>query len=355
MNILSLTVPSDTKSLTDALGNTAENALEKASTIGQQFKENFDNIAKVLFENRGNILWNLLLIVLVIIASKLILHIVTKLTSSIMAQEKYQITNPQGKRVHTLLSLLRSATRYMVYFVAFLIILSLMGFAKPLNSLIVTAGIGSLAIGFGAQNLVRDVVTGFFMIFENQFAVGDYIKIDEAEGTVEATAMRVTYLRSMKGDQIIIPNGSISRVINYTRGGSVATVTINTPYDTDTRKVIEFIDRAVQQYAEANPELIEEPPVVLGINAFSASSIDIKVSCNVYPMKQWEVERGMRLAVKEMFDIHNISFPYPHVVTVPYEPHKDIVSYNDIFITPTTNIDTTEWGNISTEKKMNNK
>ena len=113
------------------------------------------------------------------------------------------------------------------------------------------------------------------MIFENQFSVGDYIRIDDVEGTVEATAMRVTYLRSMKGDQIIIPNGTIERVINYNKGNAVAAVTISTAYESDTRKVMELIGLAVERYAKEHEQLIEEPPFVQGITNFGPSSVDI--------------------------------------------------------------------------------
>lgn len=346
MFLICATIPGDTKTLSDTISTSAEDAIEKAATVGGQFKENFDQFFQLIVDNRGNILWNLFLIVLIVIFARLTLSLVSAFTKSIMSKEKYQITTSQGKRIHTLLSLLRSTVRYVVYFIAFLMIISLLGFGKPLGNILVTAGIGSLAIGFGAQNLVRDVVTGFFMIFENQFAVGDYIKIDDAEGTVEATAMRVTYLRSLKGDQIIIPNGTITRVVNYTRGGYVASIVISTAYEANTRKVIDFIDRAVQQYAQSHPDLIVEPPVVLGVGSLNSSSVDINVSCKVRPMKQWEVERGMRLAVKEMFDLNEIEFPYPHMVTVPYTPHKEVVSYEDIFTQPTEEpVDFPDWAN----------
>ena len=305
---------------------------QEVVTVSEQFQKNLTGFVDFLVRNRGNIVWNLFLILLIILGAKLLLHLISKVTTQIIQKPKNQTNTPVAKRTRTLLTLFRSVSRYAIYFMGFLFVLSILGMGKPLSNLLVTAGIGSLAIGFGAQNLVRDVVSGMFMIFENQFAVGDYIKIDDVEGTVEATAMRVTYLRSFKGDQIIIPNGSITRVINYNKGSAIASVTISTAYESDTRKVIELIERAVGQYAREHSELIEEEPFVQGITNLGESSVDIGVICKVKPMKQWEVERGIRLAVKEAFDQNGVGFPYPHLVTVPYEKPADFVSREDIFV-----------------------
>lgn len=307
------------------------NLVENVATVSEQFRKNWQQAIDKLWQNRGNILWNLVLIAAVFLLSKLVLKLVSSATSRVMKNPKYQGNTPASRRTRTLMTLLRSVTRYLVYFVAILIILSILGMGKPLNNLLVTAGIGSLAIGFGAQNLVRDVVSGIFMIFENQFSVGDYVKIGDVEGTVEATAMRVTYLRSFKGNQIIIPNGNITQVINYNKGASVAVLTIPTAYEADTRKVIELIDRTMRQYAKEHADLIEETPFVQGITNFNTSSVDIGVICKVKPLKQWEVERGMRLAIKEAFDENGLQFPFQHVVTVPYQKPEEIVSKEDIF------------------------
>ena len=305
---------------------------QEVATVSGQFRQNLEELVERIIQNRGNILWGLFLIIVVVLLAKISLKVVSGATGHTLKSPKYQSDTAAAKRMRTLMTLLRSVARYIIYFIALLIVLSILGMGKPLNNLLVTAGIGSLAIGFGAQNLVRDVVSGMFMIFENQFSVGDYIKIDDVEGTVEATAMRVTYLRSAKGDQIIIPNGTITRVINYNKGTSVASITVSTAYESDTRKVIELLERAVNKYAQEYAELIEEPPFVQGITNLGESSVDIGIICKVKPMKQWEVERGMRLAIKEMFDANGVGFPYPHLVTVPYEKPADFVGKEDIFV-----------------------
>lgn len=323
--------------------------VQEAVTISGKFKESFERILDTLIQNRGNIVWNLFLIALILLGARLLLKMVSAFTARVMDKTEEQENTFSAKRTKTLMTLLRSVARYVIYFVGFLLILSILGMGKPLNNLIVTAGIGSLAIGFGAQNLVRDVVSGMFMIFENQFSVGDYIKIDDVEGTVEATAMRVTYLRSMKGDQIIIPNGTINRVINYHKGSSLAKIIISTAYEANTREVIEIIDRAVQRYAVEHADLIEEPPVVQGITNFGTSSVDIGVICKVKSMQQWEVERGLRLAVKEEFDRSGIAFPYPHCVVVPYQQPEETVRKEEIFVESQNEREDFVWNGVDGE------
>lgn len=295
---------------------------EAPLSIGEQLVGKLRELWQGLMQNGGNILWNLLVTAVILLIAKFALQAVSSFTGRAIQKGNLRLSEPQKKRSDTMMTLLRSASRYLIYFVALLLILRQFGFGQTINNLLVTAGIGSLAIGFGAQNLVKDLVTGFFIMFENQFSVGDYVKIDDVEGTVEATAIRVTYLRSLKGDQIIIPNGSISRVINYTRGCYSASITVSTAYEADTRAAMEIIDRAVKRYGEEHGELLEDMPSVTGVTALGESSVEIGVFCKVKPLQQWAVERGMRLAVKEEFDRLGESFPYPHLVVIPGKPEK---------------------------------
>ena len=305
---------------------------ESPGTFWEQFTGHF----QAALENSGvflaDALWALIKVAAIFLAARFTLAVVSRMTRHVMNSARYHRTESGGKRTDTVMTLTRSFSRYLIYSVALVMALVELGVGDLVNNLIVTAGIGSVAIGFGAQSLVKDMVTGFFLMFENQFSVGDYIKVDGQAGYVEATAMRVTYLRTFKGEQIIIPNGTITRVINYNKGTSVASITVSTAYESDTRKVIELLERAVNKYAQEYAELIEEPPFVQGITNLGESSVDIGIICKVKPMKQWEVERGMRLAIKEMFDANGVGFPYPHLVTVPYEKPADFVGKEDIFV-----------------------
>ena len=244
-----------------------------ATSVREEFLSHFQAWTNYLEENIGRLLWNICVILAILAAAKILLGIFSKCTDRLMKSPRYHQSERQGKRVDTMMTLVRSVARYAIYCVAVLMIFSQLGFGSVLQNLLVTAGIGSIAIGFGAQSLVKDVVTGLFMMFENQFAVGDYIKTDDIEGTVEATAMRVTYVRVFTGQQVIIPNGLITRVTNYSRGQALAVVIISTPYEEDTRRLIGVIQQAAEEYADAHADLVEEKPQVQGIVEFAASSV----------------------------------------------------------------------------------
>ena len=300
--------------------DTSSEVIYAAQSAADQFMARFSQFWQSIQDGLGDFLWNLLSVAVILMVARLALSLVSKGTRRVMEGERYHREESQGRRVDSLMTLVRSVARYGIYFIAILLILNQFGFAKSLNGLIAAAGIGSLASGFGAQNLVKDVVTGLFMVFENQFSVGDYIQIDDNTGTVEATAMRVTYLRTFKGEQVIIPNGSITRVINYTRGSSVAQITISTAYEANTRQVLDIIQEAADTYAREHADLVLEDPVVQGVTSLSPSSVDIGVICKTPAMSQWQVERGLRLAIKETFDRKGVEFPYPRLVLAPYAP-----------------------------------
>ncbi len=269
----------------------------------------FENQFKMLSENSGAIVWNTLCIIFIVIAGKAILSLISRMTSYNMkkAEEKPEM---QKKRIKTLMTLLRSVARYAVYFICAMLILSVLGFGTTLHNLLVTAGIGSVALGFGAQSLVKDVVTGFFLMFENQFSVGDFVKIGDVEGTVSATAMRVTYLKTAAGQQIIIPNGKIETVINYSRADSLAKVQIPLSYEGDLKKAMDVCLKAAEKCAKEHSDLVLEQPKMLGITAFEDSSIAVTLICKVKTLKHWEMERALRLSIKEALDANQIEIPF---------------------------------------------
>ena len=271
----------------------------------------------------ADLLWSGLCIVLIFAAARLLLNLISRGTSRVMASQRYHKSDTQGKRTDTVMTLIRSILRYTIYGIALIRSLSVLGIGDTVNKLIVTAGIGSVAIGFGAQSLVKDVVTGLFLMFENQFSVGDYIKVDEQEGYVEATAMRVTYLRTFGGEQIIIPNGSINRVINYTRGSSMAIATVTVPYSTDCDQVIEAATTAAQRYYEQNPENFLAPPECRNITAFGEYGYQVTIAAKVRPLTHWGCERGFRREFLHEFAARGIPLAvrgFPPAVYPPEPP-----------------------------------
>ena len=279
----------------------------------EQFFENVAEFTISIKTSGGNILWAFVKIIVILLLTRIVIKLLSSITKQVMGSNKWKQTEKQAKRTTTLMTLFHSTSRYLIYFIAIIAILEQLGFHNIVSNLMVTAGIGSVAIGFGAQSLVKDVVTGFFMMFENQVSVGDYVKIGESEGFVEATAMRVTYLRTRAGEQIIIPNGTIGRIINYSRGNSSAFIVVSTAYEADTEAIIALLKDSLSNFAEKYKETIEEPPVVTGITMFTASSVDIGISCKTKPLQNLAIERELRLHVKKVFDVNKIKFPYQKI------------------------------------------
>ena len=267
--------------------------------LAGHFREAMANSGVLL----ADALWAVLKVAAIFLAARFALALVSRLTSHVMNSARYHRTEASGKRTNTVMTLARSSFRYLVYTVALVMALVQLGVGDLVNNLIVTAGIGSVAIGFGAQSLVKDMVTGLFLMFENQFSVGDYIKVDGQEGYVEATAMRVTYLRTFKGEQIIIPNGNISQVINYTRGGYMAMVTVKVPYTMEADAVCLAAERA----CEGDPNVID-PPKLRGVTAFDQYGYEVGVAAKVKALTQWGCEWAIRREILREFAGRGLEF-----------------------------------------------
>jgi len=223
-------------------------------------------------------------------------------------QTKGKIQLPERK-IGTLMSLTKNILRYVIYFIAAASILKI--FNIEMTSILAVAGIGSLAIGFGAQNLVKDVISGFFIIFEDQFGVGDYITINNFSGLVEEVGLRISKIRDFSGDLHIIPNGEIKTVTNHTRGSMRALVNVGIPYEEDVDRIINVLTQICEDIKKSRNDVIEGP-TVLGITDFQDSQVLITIIAKTEPMKQWEVERDIRYRIKKVFDREKITFPYPH-------------------------------------------
>ncbi len=225
---------------------------------------------------------------------------------------KFKIVGEE-KRFNTLRGVTKSILRYTIYFVAFTPILEILG--VNISSLIAAAGIGGLAIGFGAQNLVKDVITGFFILLEDQFHVGDFIETGGKSGIVEEVALRVTKMRDVNGDLHIIPNGSIDKVTNKCRGNMRALVEIGIAYEENIDNAIRVMDEVCKEVAQENPKIIEGP-TVLGVTRLGEYDVIISVMAKTQPMEQWAVERELRKRIKDRLDDRGIEIPYPRRMVI---------------------------------------
>ena len=246
-------------------------------------------------------------IILIMVAMKLATILINRLIDGFFKKREIGKFSIEQRRADTLSTILKSVFRYTIYFIGFMTIAS---FFVDVTSLIAVAGVGSLAIGFGAQSLVKDIVTGFFIFLEDQFSVGDYITTGNFGGIVEAMGLRTTQLRAFNGDLHIIPNGEITCITNHSRGNMRALVDVYIPYEEDIKRALGILNSLSEKLAREN-EAIVEGPYVLGVQELRDSSISIRIIAKTKNMDQWSVERLLRQEIMETFGREGIKIPYP--------------------------------------------
>ena len=216
-------------------------------------------------------------------------------------------------RLDTIGGLVKNAVNVVVISAAVLMILQELG--MDITPLLAGAGVASLAVGFGAQNLVRDVISGFFLILEDQVHVGDVVNIEGTGGVVEQVHLRTIVLRDLSGTVHVIPNGAISTLSNLTKDFAYAVIDVGIAYKEDTDHVSDVL-RAVGAELQDDPAFADEilaPLEILGVNEFADSAVVIKIRIKTRPIKQWMVGRELRRRIKKTFDAQGIEIPFPHV------------------------------------------
>jgi len=216
------------------------------------------------------------------------------------------------KRAETLTRVTRNIIAIVVWGVVGMMILKELG--VDIGPILAGAGVIGLAVGFGAQTLVKDFLSGMFILMENQFRVGDVIATAGEAGLVEAITLRTTILRDLEGKVHIIPNGEIAVVTNMTKKWSRFMIDVGVAYKEDVDHVIEVL-KEVGESMTSDPEysqLILEPLQVLGVDSFGDSSVNIRVMFTTKPLQQWGVGREFRRRIKNTFDEKGIEIPFPH-------------------------------------------
>jgi moderate conductance mechanosensitive channel len=216
------------------------------------------------------------------------------------------------RRENTLMKLLENILTYVISFMAFLMILSAL--TIDVGALLAGAGIVGLAVGFGAQNLVKDIITGFFIIFEDQFSVGDFVRIGQFEGTVDEIGLRTTKLKMWTGEVHIIPNGSILEVTNFSLNNSVAVVDISIAYESDIVRAEQVIQQFLGSLQEKYEEDIVNPPQLLGIQTLGPSDVIMRITAETKPMRHFYISRMIRRDLKLCLDENGIEIPFPRMV-----------------------------------------
>ena len=218
-----------------------------------------------------------------------------------------------ANRLHTIGGLVKNAVNVLVIGAATLMILE--EFGVNITPLLTAAGIGGLAVGFGAQNLVRDVISGFFLILEDQIHVGDVVKIDDTSGLVESVKLRTVVLRDLSGTVHIIPNGSITTLSNMSKEFSYSVMDVGVAYKEDTDTVVDVlrdVGADIQSDKDFGQHILDELEV-LGVDDFADSAVTIKIRIKTRPLKQWMVGRELRRRIKKAFDTAGIEIPFPHI------------------------------------------
>jgi len=217
------------------------------------------------------------------------------------------------ERVHTISGLVTNAVNIIVFSAASLMMLQELGVNT--TPLLTGAGIAGLAVGFGAQNLVRDVISGFFFILEDQVHVGDVVEVNGTSGLVEAVKLRTLVLRDLSGTVHVVPNGEITTLSNKTKVFSYAVLDIGVAYKEDTdhvSAVLQDVGAELESDSDFSDSILASLEI-LGVSEFGDSAVVIKIRIKTRPLKQWMIGRELRRRIKKAFDTEGIEIPFPHM------------------------------------------
>lgn len=219
--------------------------------------------------------------------------------------------SPLQKRKKTIAKVTLSIIRYTIGILSILIVLAIWG----VNVVPALAGLGimGLVIGLGAQKFINDLIAGFFIIFEQHFDVGDTVEVKGFKGTVSDIGLKTTRIRNWKGDVMILANGEVTNLINYSRNTSVAVVEFGIAYPENVQQVIDLLNKELLALRQTYPQIIENPNVV-GVTSLDPSQVTLRAIAKTENEQHYAVERGMRQLIKEILDANHIEIPLPQVV-----------------------------------------
>ncbi|MDR2899376.1 MAG: mechanosensitive ion channel family protein [Clostridiales bacterium] len=214
------------------------------------------------------------------------------------------------KRAETLQSVASSMIKYAIYFLTVYFLIEVFS-REGANPLLAFAGAVGVAVGLGAQGLIKDVIAGFFIVFEDQYAIGDIVKIQGNTGTIEEIGLRATKLRGLGGELYIIPNGLIEFVTNHSRDYARAIVDIKVSQSEDINRVMDILEDEMKKTSHI-PN-ITAPPVILGITEWGNANITVRLSATCLPGESWAVERALRLIIKTRFQADGVHCSAPDI------------------------------------------
>lgn len=248
----------------------------------------------------STLLFVILKIAIIFIITRIFIRVINKIIDKSMQQKgdngRFRLNT---RRLTTVGELLKNVTNIVFNFILIMLVLSQMGI--NLGPLIAGAGVLGLAVGFGAQSLVKDVITGFFIIFEDQFAVGDVIQTGTFKGTVEMIGLRTTRLVSWKGEVYILPNGSITTVTNFSMSNALAVVDVPMKAERSLEEAVGLVKQAIQGIEESNVQILNIPDV-LGVQSMTTSEYIVRVVAECMPNTGAVVERDIQNNIKKALE-----------------------------------------------------
>ncbi|MDD4212824.1 MAG: mechanosensitive ion channel family protein [Bacilli bacterium] len=218
---------------------------------------------------------------------------------------------PLQKRKKTIAKVVASTIKYVVGIIAILVILAIWG----VNVVPALAGLGiaGLVVGLGAQQFINDLISGFFIIFEHHFDVGDVIEVGGFKGEVIDIGLKTTKIRNWKGEVRILANGNVDNITNFSLHPSVAVVDFSIAYEEDIEKTIVLLNQELPKIKESFPQILEDPTIV-GVTALGDSAVTLRATCKTEQEKHYAVERYMRQAIKKTLNDNGIEIPFPQIV-----------------------------------------
>ena len=262
------------------------------------------------------LLWGAIKILAIFLIAKLVTVFTNRLIRRIFEKSRQKKRlSPYSHKIETIQSLFCSAVKYVIYFFGAMGVLNVLGLRSTVSSLLATAGIGGIAIAFGAQGLIKDIMTGFFLLFEDQFAVGEVVLIDGEQGTVEEVAIRTTRLKKGSGEITTIPNGNISKVTNYSRNSSMAVIDVPVTYETDIERAGKLIRKTALDYKVRNDHVLADPdlPVIVSLGE---SNILLRLTLRVKSLTNGRTETELRQALRDALSSEKIDPPYPKRIVI---------------------------------------
>lgn len=253
--------------------------------------------------------WDIVKIVVLFIAARVLIGVLLRLQKRLLSLQM----RLDERRRETLQSLFSNVTKYTIYFIWLLTVLPLFGI--HIEALLAGAGVAGIAIAFGAQSLIKDIFNGFFILFEDQYGIGDYVTINGVTGRVQSIGLRLTCIKIWTGEVEVIPNSLVGQLTNYSKDNSIAVIEVNIGYQADTQKAIAILGQVVRQMKDEFDEIVGDVSV-LGVQALNDSTVTLRAIAECASNEQSGIVREAKLRIHSAFRDAGIDMPYQKVVYV---------------------------------------